>query len=651
MIPETPATNARDAGAPHARGAQALGGLSLAALGVVYGDIGTSPLYAMKACLARPHGVDATPANVLGLVSLFFWSLVLVVLVKYLVFVMRADNRGEGGILALVALLDPSRERRASRKLGAYVALGLVGAALLYGEAVITPVVSVLGAVEGLGVDSAVFSVPVIQGIAIGVLVALFLLQKRGTARIGALFGPAMVVWFGTLAVLGVAWIARRPDVLVAVDPRHAIRFFARHGAHAFVVLGAVALCVTGAEALYTNLGHFGKRPIRAAWLFAAFPALLLNYFGQGALLLHANGAGSIAAVENPFYAMVAGWARYPLVAIATLAAIIASQALISGAFSLTRAAMQLGYWPRLAIHHTSDSAEGQIYVPAVNAAFLVACIVLVLAFGESTRLAPAYGIAVTGTMSITSVLFYGVARRWGWSRVTAGGLAAAFLAVDLAFLGASVHKLREGGWVPIVLGAILLTLMTTWRAGRLRLRERLKKAALPLEIFLDLGQKSPHRVRGTLRIAGTAVFLTSNPDGAPPSLLHYLKHHMVLHEKVVLLCIQTRRVPEIPAALRVERAVNLGLEVYQVVAAYGFMQIPNVLEIMEACRARGLPIDTGAASFFLGRETLVVTGTPGMARWRKILFAFMSRSAGPANAFFHIPANRVVELGTRIEI
>ena len=641
--------------APKVNGFGGLAKLSLAALGVVYGDIGTSPLYAMKACFAKPLGIEVSPENVLGILSLVFWSLTLVIGVKYLVFVMRADNQGEGGVLALVALLRRRAGETRSLKLGGYVILGLLGAALLYGEAAITPVVSVLGAVEGLAVGrEQLFTTPAIVAITIGILIALFHFQKRGTARVGAVFGPAMALWFLTIAATGAFWIAKRPGVLAAVDPRHALHFFASHGAHAFAVLGAVVLCITGGEALHTAMGHFGKSPIRIAWFFAAFPALLLNYFGQGALLLRAFDAGDAtvaAVVGNPFFGMVDGWLRYPLVAIATLAAIIASQALISGAFSLTQSAVQLGYCPRVTIKHTSDSAEGQIYVPEVNAALMVGSIGLVLLFGESAKLAPAYGLSVMGTMSITSALFYGVARSWGWRRLTSGAIALSFLAVDLAFLGANAHKLTESSWVPIAFAAGGLTLMTTWHTGRAHLLDSIRRTALPLGSFLDLAQKNPHRVRGMLRISGTAIFLTSTPEGAPHTLLHYLVHHKVLHEKVIILSIQSRHVPEIAPSERIEQLLDVGLDVYQVVAAYGFMETPNVLDLLELCRRRGLDVDLEDTSYFLGRETLILTDRGTMARWRKRLFSYMSRNARPANAFFHIPSSRVVELGTHIEL
>lgn len=613
--------------------------LSVGALGVVYGDIGTSVLYAMKECFSSPHGTAVTEQNVLGVLSLFFWSLTLVIVVKYLTFVMRADNEGEGGTFALIALLDPRRAER-TKKGVLLILLGLFGASLLSGEGIITPAVSVLSAVEGLKEATDTFQ-PVVIPLSVGIIVGLFMLQKRGTGGVGAIFGPAMLLWFGTIAAIGARWIVVRPDVLKAVSPLYAVEFMQHHKGHGFLVLGSVVLCLTGGEALYADMGHFGKRPIRAAWYSVVFPALLLNYFGQGALLMEKG------PVPHAFFGLVDGWLRFPLALIATVAAVIASQALISGSFSLARAAVQLGFFPRLKIVHTSGSSEGQIYVPEVNWGLAVACVALILGFGSSSRLAAAYGIAVTGTMSITSILFFSVARgRWRWSLLTVGPLVAMFLTIDLSFFAANLVKIMHGGWVPLVIGAAVFTVMTTWRRGRALLGQAFLAQTLPLEMFMtDLRTMKPHRV------PGTAVFMTSNPKGAPPVLLHHFKHNKTLHEQVILLSIATQHVPDVPRSERIREVVDLGSGFWQVLASYGFMQTPNVLEVLEECAERGLRTNKADTSFFLGRETLIITNKRNLSLWRKILFSFMSRNARPANAFFQIPPNRVVELGTQIEL
>jgi KUP system potassium uptake protein len=630
----------------------ALAKLSIAALGIVYGDIGTSPLYAMKEVFPGGKALEEAgkaghfilpleEQNVLGILSLFFWALTLVIVVKYLTFIMRADNEGEGGTFALIALLNP---KDAEKKLSGVILilLGLYGASLLSGEGIITPAISVLGAVEGLGEATHVLD-PFVVWIAIAIIVGLFLVQKRGTGGIGAIFGPTMIVWFLTISAMGVRWIIRRPDVLRAVNPLYAIEFLTHHKVHGFLTLGSVVLCITGGEALYADMGHFGKKPIRIAWFAGVFPALLLNYFGQGALLLEKG------RVDHSFFGMVEGWMKYPLVAIATCAAIIASQALISGSFSLARAAVQLGFFPRVSIVHTSGSSEGQIYVPEVNWGLLAACIALVLNFQSSSRLAAAYGIAVTGTMSITSILFFHIIRtKWKWSLLTAVPLVALFLSVDLSFFAANVVKLFHGGWVPLAIGSVVFTVMTTWRRGRAMLGQAFIAQTLPLDLFMtDLKTQQPPAVR----VPGTAVFMTSNPKGAPPVLLHHWKHNKVLHEQVLLLSISTQHVPDVPDKDRIDEIVDLGQGFYQVRASYGFMQTPNVLELMDLCAEKGLVTRKTDTSWFLGRETLLITQKRGMARWRKILFSFMSRNARPANAFFQIPPNRVVELGTQIEL
>jgi len=593
----------------------------------------------MKECFSAPHGTAVTEHNVLGILSLFFWSLTLVIVVKYLTFVMRADNGGEGGTFALIALLDPKRVER-TRSGMVLVLLGLFGASLLSGEGIITPAVSVLGAVEGLKEATDAFE-PVVVPLSVGIILGLFMIQKRGTGGVGAIFGPVMLLWFATISVLGVRWIAKRPDVLAAVNPAYAVEFMQHHKGHGFLVLGTVVLCFTGGEALYADMGHFGKGPIRIAWYAVVFPALLLNYFGQGALLLQKG------AVPHSFFGLVDGWLRYPLAGIATIAAVIASQALISGSFSLARAAVQLGFFPRVRIVHTSGTSEGQIYVPEVNWGLAVACITLVLGFGSSSKLAAAYGIAVTGTMSITSILFFAVARgRWKWSLLTAGPLVGLFLAVDLSFFSANLVKLTHGGWVPLAIGAIVFTVMTTWRRGRELLGQAFVAQTLPLRLFMDdLKALKPPRV------SGTAVFMTSNPKGAPPVLLHHFKHNKMLHEQVILLSIATEHVPEVPRSARIKQLVELGDGFWQVVASYGFMQTPNVLEVLAHCAANGLVTTDADTSFYLGRETLILTNDRKLALWRKMLFSFLSRNARPANAFFQIPPNRVVELGTQIEL
>lgn len=613
--------------------------LSLGALGIVYGDIGTSPLYAVKECFEPPHGSAVTHDNVLGIMSLFVWALTLVIVVKYLSFVMRADNAGEGGTFALIALLEPKKAEKTRRGI-ALILLGLYGASLLSGEGIITPAISVLGAVEGLKEATGVFE-PYVVYISIAIIVGLFLIQKRGTGGVGAVFGPAMLVWFFTISAIAVPWIVKRPEILESLNPTYAARFMINNRLHGFLVLGSVVLCITGGEALYADMGHFGKGPIRVAWYAVVFPALIINYFGQGALLLEKGH------VRHSFFGLVDGWLRFPLVAIATLAAVIASQALISGSFSLARAAVQLGFFPRVSITHTSNSSEGQIYVPEVNWGLLVACVALVAGFGSASRLAAAYGIAVTGTMSITSILFFTVAKnRWRWSLFAAVPLVAVFLSVDLSFFGANLAKLLSGGWVPLVIGSVVFTVMTTWRRGRKLLAESFMAQTLPLDVFMDdVANSNP------TRISGTAVFMTSNPSGAPPVLLHHFKHNKVLHDQVILLSITTEHVPEVPRGERVQDIKELGHGFYQVRASYGFMQTPNVIEVMALCGETGLQTKRNDTTYYLGRETLIITKKGGMATWRKMLFAFMSRNARPANAFFQIPPNRVVELGTQIEL
>ena len=614
--------------------------LSLTALGVVYGDIGTSPLYALRECFKEAYGITPTPPNIIGVLSLILWSLILVVSIKYIVFILRADNRGEGGILALLALLLQQKRReddKGRRKL--LVALGLFGAALLYGDGVITPAISVLGAVEGLEVGTPALA-HVVVPITLVILFALFMVQRYGSARVGTAFGPIMLVWFVTIGALGVRSIIAAPAVLASANPWHGALFFRDHGIAGFLTLGAVVLCVTGGEALYADMGHFGKRPIRIAWFVAVLPALLLNYFGQGALLLRTP-----AAASNPFYLLAPASFQWPLLIIATAAAVVASQALISGAFSLTQQSIQLGYSPRMQIIHTSKHEAGQIYIPEVNKALMVGCLVLVLAFRNSSALSAAYGIAVTGTMAITTMLFAVVARsRWNWSILHVSLLTAFFLLIDVSFLIANVIKIEHGGWVPILMAIGVYTLMSTWKRGRVQLQGIQEAGQLPLATFLTSIEKNP-----PLRVRGTAIFMTSSPDGVPVVLLHHLKHNKMLHETVVLLSVQTRGIPEV-AGDHMLALEKMGQGFYRLIATYGFMQSPNIPELLARAAADGVPVPAMDTSYYLGRERLVLTGRAKMSRWRKSLFALMSRNARSATEFFQIPPNRVIELGAQIE-
>jgi KUP system potassium uptake protein len=619
---------------------QRLAPLALAALGVVYGDIGTSPLYALKECFSELHGVPATPANVFGVLSLIFWSLMFVVSFKYLGWLLRADNRGQGGIVALLALLRPARVGGGGGVRGLLVLGGVFGAALLYGEGVITPAISVLGALEGIAVVQPHLE-PWVVWLSLAIIVALFAVQGRGTARVGALFGPVTAVWFATIAVWGTSGLLAAPEVLWAINPTYAVDFFLRHGPQGFLILGAVVLVVTGAEALYADLGHFGRRPIRLMWFAAVLPALLLSYFGQGALLLrHPEFAG------NPFYNLVPGWFQYPMIVIATAAAVTASQALISGAFSLTQQAIQLGYFPRVTIRHTSSTLSGQIYIPEVNWALLAACAALVLGFRSTTGLAGAYGIAVTGTMTISTLLFSAVMRerwRWSWWRIVL--LAMPFLVVDLSFLTANLPKVPDGGWFTVLVAAVLFTLMTTWKRGRELITARLREGSLPLELFTeDLAR------RQVPRVPGTAVFMTSDPSGVPPVLLHHLKHNKVLHERVVIMSFVTERTPYVPREERFD-VTELGQGVWVVVGHYGFMETPDMTTVLGHLGEHGLEMKLNETSFYLGRETIIPTGRAPMAKLRKRLFSVMARNAQSATAFFGLPPNRVVELGAQIQL
>ena len=613
-----------------------LTGLTVGALGVVFGDIGTSPLYALRECF---NGLPVSPANVLGVLSLIIWSLVLIVCVKYLIFVLRADNHGEGGVLALLALAltDPqARGRRATLLMG----MGILGAAMLYGDGMITPCITVLGAIEGLEVATPLFARFIVP-LSVSVLVLLFAFQRAGTDRIGKVFGPVMLLWFVVLALLGLRGIFMAPEVLAAFSPWFGLRFLWLHGVTGFVTMGAVFLAVTGAEALYADLGHFGAKPIRCAWLLAVFPSLLLNYLGQGALLLTTP-----AAAANPFYQLAPGWALFPLVGLATLASVIASQALISGAYSITMQAIQLGYLPRQEIRHTSSHERGQIYLPVVNAFLLVGCVGLVLGFQSSSRLAAAYGIAVTVTMLATTGLFFFVARHlWQWSRLQAGGLCAGFLLVELVFFAANAVKVVQGGWFPLVVATVVFVVMLTWKKGRQCLRQKLGPRMLPVNLLLDSLNRET-----VPRVPGTAVYLSGNPQGTPLALLHNLRHNRVLHERVILMTIIPTDEPHFPPDQRVQME-TLEHGFFRVTARYGFMETPNMSDILIHCHALGLDLPRQSVSFFLSRETIVRGQPSAMSRWRGAVFALLSRNAQPATAFYGIPANRVVELGMQIEL
>ncbi|MDX1950837.1 MAG: potassium transporter Kup [Verrucomicrobiota bacterium] len=622
-------------------GRSKMGGLVLGALGVVYGDIGTSPLYALRECFHGSHKIPVTPENVLGVLSLIFWSLTVLVSIKYLTFVMRAANKGEGGILSLMSLAFPDRNLGnlvGSKKM--MIALGIFGAALLYGDGMITPAITILGAVEGLNVVTTAFE-PFIIPITIGIILAVFMVQKIGTSGVGRLFGPVICLWFLVISVLGIKQTIESPAVLAAVNPVYGIKFLFNNGWAGFVVLGAVFLCVTGGEALYADMGHFGRKPIRRAWFTIVMPALFLNYLGQGSLLLE-----NPEAAANPFYQLSPKWFLTPLVILATSAAVIASQALISGAYSLSMQAIQLGYSPRLEIEHTSQHHRGQIYMPKINWILMCCCIGLVLGFRSSTNLAAAYGIAVTLTMLITTVLFYFASQRiWGWSKLTAGSICAVFIIVEGAFCAANLLKIAHGGWFPLAVGLVIFTLMSTWKTGRRILGERLRASSLPYEMFLmDVKQHPP------VRVSGTAIFMAGNSEGTPLALLHNLKHNKVLHERVVLLTISTEEVPHMEEGERV-MIENLEEGFYRVRAFYGFMEDPNVPEVLEHCRKKGLELNPESSTFFLSRETIIPSANPGMMLWRERLFAYMSRNAQRATAFFHLPANRVVELGMQVEI
>ena len=614
--------------------------LLLAALGVVFGDIGTSPLYAIRECFSHGGGaLEVSPASILGVLSLIVWAQVLLISLKYALFVMRADNQGQGGILALMALALHGQDARRRSSL-AIMGLAAVGAALFFGDGMLTPAISVLSAVEGLEL-AAPWLHPFVVPLTVVVVIGLFAMQSRGTEHVGRLFGPVMAAWFSVLAAMGLWQVAGDPSVLAALDPRHAARFVATDPIVAFVTLGAVFLAVTGAEALYADMGHFGARPIRLAWFAFVFPALTLNYLGQGALLL-----ADPAAVRNPFYLMVPSWALLPLVLLATAATVIASQAVISGAFSLARQCVQLGFLPRLETRHTSEHEIGQIYAPQVNWMLMAGVIALVVGFRSSSSLASAYGIAVTGTMAIDGILFWFVARRvWGWNGVATSALVAMFLVVDLAFLGSNALKIADGGWFPLVVGAALVAVMKTWRDGRRLLAEQMHQAALPVADFVSQVARRPAQ-----RVAGTAVFLTGSPEGAPHALLHNLKHNRILHERVVFLTVRFRDAPFVSPGQRVQTE-DLGQGFHRIVLSYGFKETPNIPRELDRVRDAGGPFDPMQTSYFLGRERLVLRDRPLMARWREKLFIVMQHNQSSATDFFGIPPNRVVELGAQVEV
>ena len=613
--------------------------LSLAALGVVYGDIGTSPLYALKQCFHGSHGIAASPENVLGVVSLIVWSLVFVVSIKYLLFILQADNKGEGGIIALVALLNPWRAAPGSQR-HVLMIMGLFGAALLYGDGTITPAISVLSAVEGLTLGTTAFDSLVVP-IAVVILVLLFAIQRQGTTKIGALFGPIMLGWFVTLAVLGILGIAAYPAVFSALNPRYAASLLFHNGLVGFIILGTVFLAVTGAETLYADMGHFGKRPIRLAWFFVALPALLLNYFGQGALIL-----ANPAAVAHPFYGLAPAWIHYPLVILATAATVIASQAVISGTFSLTRQAVQLGQLPRLRIVQTDPDHIGQIYIPFVNWTLMLATVGLVIGFQTSNAMASAYGLAVSADMAITTVLAFFVARRFNWSPLLAGALALLFIVVDLAFLGANAFKFFDGGWYPVLIAAIVFSIMEIWRYGVAQLREATKENREPIEAFLERFTAAPPQ-----RVPGTAVFMTSSRSETPPLLSYLLEHMSVVHERVVLLTVFVEDVPHVASADRVELE-ELATGFYRAAFHYGFMQSPNVPVTLRFCKHVGLDVDLEATTFFLGHEDIIASRLgSAFAFVRTRLFGLLWRNSTRATAFYNIPAERVVAIGLQIKI
>jgi KUP system potassium uptake protein len=612
--------------------------LVIGAIGVVFGDIGTSPLYTLRECFTGAHGLPLTEANVYGILSVIFWAITIIVTLKYVTLIMRADNRGEGGIMALTALVSRGLSERRSRWW--LVGLGIFGAAMFYGDGMITPAISVLSAVEGLDVMTPALK-PYVVPLTLVILIGLFSIQRHGTASVGGLFGPIVCVWFVVLALLGAIEIARDPAVLLALNPAYALVFLKDNPLPAFLALGAVVLAVTGTEALYADMGHFGATPIRRAWLFFVLPALVVNYFGQGALIIHEP-----ATIKNPFYLLAPAWALLPLVVLATCATVIASQAVISGAFSLTRQAIQMGYCPRLTVTHTSEGHIGQIYIPFINWTLLGAVMLLVIGFQSSSNLAAAYGIAVTMALAIDSLLIYVVLTRlWRWNRIAALAIVVPLFTIDLMFLASNALKIPQGGWFPIAIGIAAFTLLTTWKRGRSILLHRLMQETMPVDVFISSITESP-----PVRVPGTAVFLTSTESRVPHALLHNLKHNKVLHERVVLLTLKTRDIPVVARADRL-KVQDLGCNFHQIEAFYGFMEDQDIPALLEECGRRGIPFDMMDTSFFASRETLIPSVAPGMALWREKLFVSMSKNATKATEYFRIPTNRVVELGTQVEL
>jgi KUP system potassium uptake protein len=648
MNDKAPASEVPDpslAGHGHGDRRGGLAKLAVGAVGIVFGDIGTSPIYAFRETFAGHHPLAPDPFHIVGVLSLIFWSMMIVVTLKYVTVIMRADNKGEGGSLALLALISRSTGGKA-RWTGGIVMLGVFACALFYGDSMITPAISVLSAVEGLTTVQAGFG-PYVIPIAVGILIGLFAIQSRGTAKVGALFGPIMLVYFATISVLGIYHIVGAPEIILqTLNPLNAVSFFITDGWRAFLALGSVVLAVTGAEALYADMGHFGRKPIGISWIWFVMPALMLNYMGQGAMIVSLDPAAALEVVKNPFFFLAPEMLRLPLVILATMATVIASQAVISGAFSVTQQAIQLGFIPRLRIQHTSEAAMGQIYIPAINWALMVMVILLVLFFQTSSNLAAAYGIAVTGAMFIdTCLLTVVLFSLWKWRPWLAIPLLAIFFIVDIAYFAANLTKVPEGGWFPLLIGIIIFTLLTTWARGRQLMLERMREASMPVEIFVKSAANS------AARVAGTAVFMTTASDGVPHALLHNLKHNKVLHERVILLTVRIEDVPFVPEDRRFEMS-NLGNGFYRLIIHFGFMQgsdVPLALQRVESCGPQFKMMDT---SFFLARQTLLITGTrPGMALWRERLFSWMLRNAESAMEFFKLPPNRVVELGSQVEL